>query len=86
MRTIWKFAVEETMQLLLPVDAMVLSIQTQFNAPQMWILLDSDLPKTLRRFIVLPTGVSVPDVPLNYCGTFQINDGALIFHVFEAIG
>lgn len=85
MQTIWKFPVSPEMKVQLPADAVVLTIQAQFGEPQMWVLLDPDAPKVDRCFRAFGTGHPIESTLTvwNYVGTFQIHDGALVFHVFE---
>ena len=71
----------------LPEDATVLDVQVQWEQPQMWTLLNTDKPKVGRRFIIKGTGheIDVESEGLDHCGTFQINGGTLVWHVFELI-
>jgi hypothetical protein len=86
MRTIWKFAVTTPMVVRLPPEAQILTIQLQDNSPQMWVLLDAERPTTPRQFVVVGTGQPLPEGPLTYCGTFQLEHQHVVFHVFETQG
>jgi hypothetical protein len=86
MCTIWKFPVpvSDEFPLVLPTGAQFLSVQTQGTLPQMWFLLDPKARPTHRRFAVFGTGHVIEDLDrLAYLGTFQMNGGSLVFHLFE---
>jgi len=90
MLTVWKYEVpaEDYFELSLPFNAKPLTVQTQHERPQMWVLLNKD--ETIyvnRRFRVAGTGhsISEPMESLQYIGTFQLHAGKLIFHIFECI-
>ncbi len=51
---------------------------------QLWAMVDEKAGITLRTFATYGTGNPMPDGnPGEYVGTYQINRGALVFHVFE---
>lgn len=85
----WGVPVKDDFTIELPEDARVLTVQTQGGiggAPQMWVLCDPNAKKERRRFRVFGTGHPVEsDDDLEYVGTFQLEDGALVFHLFEAM-
>ena len=85
MNAIWKWAIEPgTTELQMPVDAQVLTVQMQGGAPQLWAKVDPAAPKVTRTFAVYGTGHQMPDDPrVQYVATFQMHDGALVWHVFE---
>lgn len=69
----------------LPKGAKILTAQGQHNHPQMWALVDDKSTKETRRFLLVGTGDSIDNNPetLDYIGTFQLNGGASIKHLFE---
>ncbi len=73
----------------LPADAQILDVQIQHEdeGAQMWCLLDPDSPKIERRFVTYETGhsIEIPQENLKYRGTFQLNGGSWIYHIFEII-
>jgi hypothetical protein len=85
MRTVWKFDLNPSQQnILLPVGAQILCVQTQHGIPQLWALVDPETPDREAHWIgVYGTGHDVPSDPGRYVGTFQLADGALVFHVFD---
>jgi len=92
-QVIWKFKLlpePDVNEFELPRGAQVLTVQVQRGEPHMWVLCDPEVPKSLRKFMVVGTG-HVFDLPAHrlgcpYIGTFQLEGGALVFHVFEITG
>lgn len=88
MMTIHKFPVEPgVFTVALPRHARVLSVQTQKGHPVMWVYLDDDpdlSTKEDRRFVAVGTGHNCEVVRnMRFVGTFQLDGGELIFHLFE---
>lgn len=85
MRTIWKYPlpVIDRFDLPLPTGATSLTVQMQRGEPCLWALVNPHAPTTIRQFVICGTGNSVPFDAGNYIGTFQMEGGALVFHLFE---
>ena len=88
MLTIYKWAIpiEDHFTLELHKNAKILTIQTQRGTPQLWAMVDSETEKETRHFRLSGTGHPLGNDYLriiNYVGTFQIENGALVFHLFE---
>lgn len=88
MLTIYKWAIpiKDYFTLELPKNAKILTIQTQRGTPQLWAMVDSETEKETRHFRLSGTGHPLGNDYLriiNYIGTFQIENGALVFHLFE---
>lgn len=84
---IWKYqvSVEDSFCIEMPKGSAVLSVQTQIGAPVLWALVDPDAPRVKRRFVLLGTGHAVGGAQLHgldFVGTFQLSDGALVFHLW----
>lgn len=73
------------MQIYLPHGSKILSVQIQKGTPQMWILQnkEGDLLEA-RNFKVFCTGepFDIENIK-EYIGTFQLEQGAFIGHLFE---
>lgn len=70
----------------LPVGTTVLTAQAQGNSPMIWAEVDPDERKLeRRRFLILNTGAEIPSRPLKYLNTIQLNEGRLIFHIYEVL-
>ena len=83
MKTIWKYELYPTTRLELPKESKLLKIDIQYDKPCLWFLLDPSNEKEYRMFVTYGTGHDVPDEPGQYVGTFFMNGGSLVFHVFE---
>lgn len=83
MKTIWKWTLETETTIEMPQGAELLDLQTQHGEPQLWALVDPNALSCRRTFRVYATGQELPNDPGQYVGTFQMNGGALVFHVFE---
>lgn len=68
----------------LPLGTRILTALAQDNAPMIWAEVDSETERTeARRFYILNTGAVLPGGRLEYINTIQINEGRLIFHIYE---
>lgn len=86
MKTIYKYPlkVADTQNVVLPVGAKVLCVQTQNEVPCLWALVDNTFPTEIRCFCTFGTGHEYTGMDLTYVGTYQLSGGELVFHVFEA--
>jgi hypothetical protein len=83
-RTIWKYPIATTdVQVVhMPAGSQILSVQVQFETPCLWVLVDSEAALIDRVIRIYGTGHLV-DQPGRYIGSYQLDRGALVFHVFE---
>lgn len=88
---IWKFPLEITDEqtVELPAGARLLTVQMQKQygdrreTPCLWAIVDPEAPRVRLRFRIVGTGNPFPDAEdCSYLSTFQLEDGALVFHVF----
>lgn len=89
-KLVYKYPVplRDYFQLLLPRGAAILDVQMQQGAPQLWALVDTSQPLVERVFRLAGTGhplTSDDTSQLEHCGSFQMQQGALIFHLFELV-
>jgi hypothetical protein len=86
-RAVWKFPLpfpgNDLFTIEMPASAEILSLQMQFNEPQIWALVTPGADMEIRRFRVAGTGHPIDEQAIRFVGTFQFAGGALIFHVFE---
>lgn len=91
-RSIWKFplftkkdniTVGINADIIMPVGAEVLCVQTQYNSPYLWVVVDTEAEKEMRSFTLLGTGEDFTKHPGRYLGTFQLDGGNYVIHVFE---
>ena len=90
MRTIWKFELEtiDRQTVDLPKCAEILTVQTQRERPCLWAMVNPGADKEPRKFEIYGTGHIVPyDLveDRKYIGTFQLQEGDLVFHLFECL-
>jgi hypothetical protein len=69
----------------MPSQAKVLCVQTQGGIPHIWAEVETDNAPVVRKFRVVGTGHAMPAVGLQYLGTYQVLDGALVWHVYEEL-
>ena len=85
MKTVWKFEVTlaDEFDVLMPAGAALLFAQVQHGRPFFWALVDDQAPRVPRRFLLLGTGHPAPSDCGAYVGSFQLDGGALVFHLFD---
>jgi hypothetical protein len=86
-RKIWKYRLEikNQFELEMPKDALILAVQVQDDMPCIWAMVNPANDTEIRTFRIIRTGHSIADGPLNHIGTFQLQGGAFIGHVFEVV-
>lgn len=87
-KTIWKFKLEtkDNNIIQMPKGAKILTVEAQYEKPCMWALVDPNQETETRHFEVFGTGHAIRYDARNirkYIGTYQLNGGSLVFHVFE---
>ena len=84
MKTIWKFplAIADAQDIRAPTGAEVIAVQMQDGHPCAWAIVDLDA-SGLAGFTIhmRGTGHALGSVGA-YVSTFQMEDGALVFHAF----
>lgn len=69
-----------------PPDYEVLTAQIQNGDIQLWILVDPTTPDYTRLKIgIFGTGNPIYEPVKKYISTVQLDDGKLVFHVFELV-
>lgn len=88
-RAVWKYPLQfppmagDVYVVPMPAGARVLTAQMQAGLLAIWALVDPTAEPEPRRFRVAGTGHPIEQEIAAYIGTFQLADGALVFHVFE---
>lgn len=68
----------------MPEGAELLSVHEQWGELQLWALLDPTRPSEIRQFRIFGTGYPIDNVDnLHFVGTALLEQGSLVFHVFE---
>lgn len=87
MKTIWKVEIKpwDRVSVELPEGADILTVQLQNGLPHIWALVDDQKEIKMVEIYVFGTGQLVPNhVTLeDYIGTYQMNDGKLVYHLFR---
>lgn len=87
-KAIWKFQLEttDTQVIQMPIGSEILCVQTQKEKPCIWVLVNPEKQQELRNIDIFGTGHEISDsIERSYLGTYQLNSGPLVFHVFERI-
>ena len=85
MESIFKYQLETTDEQIveMPLGAEVLTVQVQNGTPCIWARVNPDYAKLQYRFRIFGTGHPIEDDFVGkYVGTYQLQNGALIFHVW----
>lgn len=87
---VWKYplVIDDLFEIVMPYGAKILHVDTQYGTPYLWALCNTqETVSERRRFRLAGTGHPirlgfVGEQP-TYIGSFQMRDGALVFHLFE---
>lgn len=81
----YPIVIDNYFELNMPKESKVLTVDIQNNAPQLWALVDPEKSTEKRRFRFVGTGHPIEEEleNLTFISTFQMDGGALIFHIFE---
>jgi len=84
-RTIHKYPLILDGPTQMPRGAQLLAVQDQQGVAYIWARIDPSAPMVWRSLWVAGTGHPLPSETDNapFVGTFQIANGALVFHVFD---
>jgi len=90
MKKIFKYPLKttDTQEIIIPRESEILCVQTQNDTPCLWALVSVDglLAQESRTIITYGTGHPITDSKkLKYLGTYQLQNGFLVFHLFEKL-
>jgi len=90
-KVIWKFPLlDDTtdVNIEMPAGARIIAIMTQRDAPYLWAIVNPKNKMEVRRFVTTGTGTpekaSFFDNSI-YVGSYQVERGRYVFHVFEDV-
>jgi len=91
MKTIWKYPIKTIyrQEILMPPTSTILCVQVQGDEPCIWAEVDYQRQDHLNIehiIYIYGTGGPLPDNPGQYIGTYQLDAGDLVFHVYEKQG
>ncbi len=88
MKTIRRYYLQpnKNQSIMLPAGSKILTVQAreEESKPVLWALVDPERQEEERLLSIYATGTELPDDPGTYLGTFQLFQGSLEFHAFEA--
>lgn len=85
MRKVYKFPLRVLEVQEVPIKGLVqpLTVQVQHGAPHLWAMVDTeDALYTRIVLVTVGTGHDLPDQPGSYLGTYQLDGGSFVGHVF----
>jgi hypothetical protein len=83
---IWKFPLTVTgeQDIQIPFNAIILDVQMQQGVPCLWAVCNIGNMEVTKRIFIFGTGHRIDFEKVGkYIGTFQMEEGMLVFHVFE---
>lgn len=86
MTTVWKYAISDLGEVVLPRGAQILHVDMQGLSLNFWALVNSDEPPETRMFDAFGTGMEIPPsegTSHKYIGTTM--DRIFVWHVFEIV-
>lgn len=85
--TIFKYplAVIDTQQLLLPPFSEILSAQLQGGRLTMWAMVNNEPPTEPRVIVIFGTGHAIPYRPSSLVFIDTVQQGPLVWHIFELL-
>jgi hypothetical protein len=87
-RTIWRFRLEivDRQEIPIPAEAKILCVRSRAGGVSLWAAVDPSRKPKPRVIRIIGTGGRIPvDVALEYLGTAETDDDALVWHVFEEV-
>ena len=86
--TVWKYKIpmKDSFSIEMPDNHSTLTVQLQNNEPYIWVLVETSDTLIKAEFRLAGTGhaIEYPENDgLNYIGSFQMENGRFIFHLFE---
>lgn len=84
MRTIWKLPLQVTdiQRIKIPKNSGCLTIQVQYGVPCIWIACEDKEELEECTLYTHGTGHEISPKATKYLGSYQLDGGALVFHVF----
>jgi hypothetical protein len=88
MSTIYKYklsASDPTFYIMMPAGSEIVHVAVQHGSPYIWAEVDTQHQPQERRFRFVATGQSIPEKEdyRKYIGTFLLNDGDFVIHLYE---
>jgi len=83
----YRIQINDYFELDLPRGAKILTVGVQQEVPYLWALINPEAELETRIFRFVGTGHQIEEgvESLKFINTFQMRNGALVFHIFEVI-
>lgn len=87
MKTIHKYylRMDALCEIPMPEDSKILSVGVQFDNPAIWVEVDINKKEVIRKFQLIQTGDVVEVSGKRFIGTFILNEGHYILHLYEIL-
>lgn len=88
MITVWKYETpiqDEIIEIDLPQNSEILEVAIQYEFVYMWVKHETNNMKQTRKFKWFGTGQEIESQNLRYIKTLHVNNGYLVFHLFEVL-
>jgi len=87
MITVYKYPISPCgeQSIVLPEGAEILCVQPQQDVPFLWARVNTEAKPEARSIVIVGTGHDCPRLlgsKVKYLNTFQLHEGALVFHAF----
>jgi len=84
-KEVWKYRIkiEPNQTIEMPFGSQILSFQTQYGIPSIWVLSNPEAEMISRNFRLVGTGHKIEEGGLQYIGTVQLLEGEIVYHLFE---
>ena len=82
-----KYALEQGpyQEVVMPKGANIISHGVQENEPFIWVEVDPNKVHVDRKFRIFITGDNIYETPLKYIGTFLLDYGHSVLHLYEEL-
>lgn len=87
MSAIWKYTLTLAgiQSIDMPKGARIVHVESQFEQPCVWAIVDPNAEKEAREFGILTTGLSFNEAECSYLGSFLLRNGAFVGHLVEPV-
>lgn len=86
MKQVWKYTLKPYKPILsIPKGGLIRYVGEQHNEICLWVEVDTDNEAINREFKIYGTGHNIPEDWIGYLGSVKIDEGRLVFHVYEVI-
>lgn len=69
----------------MPIGAKILTVQVQHKTPCLWVEVDTSKVTKLVTIYTHGAGHEVHEMASKYIGTYQLQGGTFVFHVYQGI-